>query len=88
MGKVLDPLELQLKIVVSHLTWVLGTKLQFSGKATSALNHWAIISQAPYLDFLQNSLPSEVTLSTFPTKRPESSIMSSKFLLHFHPNVI
>lgn len=32
------PLELELPVVVSHLTWTLGTELKSSGKAASALN--------------------------------------------------
>lgn len=39
----LDSLELELYVVVSHLIWVLGTKLGSSGGETSALN----ISSAP-----------------------------------------
>lgn len=26
----LDPLELEIQVVVSHLTWILGTKMEFS----------------------------------------------------------
>lgn len=35
--KSLDPLELDLHVVVSHLMWVLGTKLGSSARAVSAL---------------------------------------------------
>lgn len=34
----LDPQELQLQIVVSHLTWILGTELRSSERAASVLN--------------------------------------------------
>lgn len=34
-----DQLELELQAVVSYSTWVLGTELQFSGRAVRALNH-------------------------------------------------
>lgn len=33
----LDPLELELNVVVSHSEWVLGTKLWSSERAASAL---------------------------------------------------
>lgn len=36
--RVLDPLELKLQGVVSHLMWVLGTQLQSSAKAASAFD--------------------------------------------------
>lgn len=36
--RVLDPLELDLQATVSYPTWVLGTKLGSSAKATSTLN--------------------------------------------------
>lgn len=39
-----DPLQLKLQAFVSHLVWVLGTRLQFSVRAVSALNHGAISS--------------------------------------------
>lgn len=39
---ILDPLELELKSLVSSLVWVLGTKLQFSGGAASTLTRRAI----------------------------------------------
>lgn len=35
--RVLDPLELKLQGVVSHLMWVLGTKLKFSASSVCAL---------------------------------------------------
>lgn len=38
----LDPRELQLQIVVSHLPWILGTELQSSEGAASILNGRAI----------------------------------------------
>lgn len=37
-----DPLELELKAVVSHLTWVLGTELRSPGRIIHALNCKAI----------------------------------------------
>lgn len=33
-----DFLGLPLQVIVSHLMWVLGTKLKFSGRAAGALN--------------------------------------------------
>lgn len=36
--RVLDPLEMEQQVVVSHLTWVLGTKLKPSPRQASALN--------------------------------------------------
>lgn len=36
------PLELELPLVVSYLTWVLGTKRRFSARAVLALDHWDI----------------------------------------------
>lgn len=44
-----DPLELELKTVLSHQTWVLGPKLGSSGRVASALNHW-VISVTPLTD--------------------------------------
>lgn len=44
--KVLNPLELELHMVVGHLMWLLGTKLGCSARKASALNHGAI-SSAP-----------------------------------------
>lgn len=35
--EVLDPLKLKFLIVVSHLIWVLKTKLRFSGRAVFAV---------------------------------------------------
>lgn len=35
-------LQLELEAVVSCLTWLLGTKLSFSGRVTSTLDHRAI----------------------------------------------
>lgn len=37
--RALDALEVELKIVVSHLMWVLGPKLGSSARAVYALNH-------------------------------------------------
>lgn len=34
-----DPLEVRLQVVVSHLTWVLGTDLGSSGGTARSLNH-------------------------------------------------
>ena len=34
----LDPLKLEVQVVTSCLTWVLGTELRSFGKATNALN--------------------------------------------------
>lgn len=39
--KVLDPLELDLQVVMSHLKWVLGTKLRSFERDASTLNYWA-----------------------------------------------
>ena len=36
--KVLESLELELQVIVSHLMWVLGTKFQSSGRGVSTLN--------------------------------------------------
>lgn len=36
--RVLDPLELELQAVVSHVTWVQGTKLRASDRAVTAHN--------------------------------------------------
>jgi hypothetical protein len=35
----LDPLELELQVGVSHPVWVLRTKLRASGRAECILNH-------------------------------------------------
>jgi hypothetical protein len=35
--------ELELQEIVSHVMWVLGTKLGFSGRAARTLNHSAIL---------------------------------------------
>ena len=37
--RALDLLELALEVVVSHPTWVLGTRPRGSARAASALNH-------------------------------------------------
>lgn len=50
---VLDPLVLELEIVMSHLAWVLGPKLGCSGRAASTLNLLGISLQTPIL--LSNS---------------------------------
>lgn len=36
--RVLDPLTLELQVVVSHSSWVLGIELRSPGRATSILN--------------------------------------------------
>lgn len=36
-NRTLDPLELKLQVVVSCLTWVLGTKLRFSVRSVHTL---------------------------------------------------
>lgn len=41
-------LELELHIVVRHLTWVLGTNLGYSGRAGSALIYWAVLTAPHY----------------------------------------
>lgn len=41
------PLGLELQLIVSHVTWLLGNKVMPSGKAKSSPNPWAI-SPAPY----------------------------------------
>lgn len=45
--KVLDPLELELQVIVSCLTWALGTKLGPSGRTASALILTTKSSQPP-----------------------------------------
>lgn len=40
--RVFDPLEQELCIVVSHLTWELESKLRPSGREASTLKHGAI----------------------------------------------
>lgn len=47
----LHPLDLKLKVVMSHPTRVLGTRLWSSAGATQTLNHWTI-SQALSLLFI------------------------------------
>jgi hypothetical protein len=49
--KVIDPRELEVQMVVSHLMWVLTTKLGSSGRAVNALNNW-VISLAPKIIFI------------------------------------
>jgi hypothetical protein len=34
-----DPLEIELQVVVSHLTWVLGTELRSSGRTVCSFNY-------------------------------------------------
>lgn len=36
---VLDLLELEIQVVVSHSTWVLGSEFRSSGRATDTFNH-------------------------------------------------
>ena len=45
-----EPTELELQVVVSHKTWVLGTNPKSCGKASSA-SSFVAISSAPYLPF-------------------------------------
>lgn len=47
----LNPLGLELQVVVGHPVWVLGPKLRFSARAVSTLNCGAI-SPAPWLKFV------------------------------------
>jgi hypothetical protein len=42
--------SLELQAVVSHLTWILGTELDSSGKAVSALSHCGL--QIRLIDWL------------------------------------
>lgn len=42
--RVLDPMQLELQGAMSHLTWVLETKLMSSEKEESSLNYWAHLS--------------------------------------------
>lgn len=37
--RVLDPPDLELQEDISHLVWIMATKLVSSGRATSTLNH-------------------------------------------------
>ena len=46
-----DPLELESQGVESQLTWALGTKVRFPGRAASALNSWAICPGPEIEDF-------------------------------------
>lgn len=57
LQRVSDPLELELKVVVSHLMWVLETEPRSSGRESSAPNHWAV---SLFLHFLLNELKSKV----------------------------
>ena len=41
-GGTLSPLELEFRVIVSHLIWVLEAKLKSFARVASALNHWAI----------------------------------------------
>ena len=41
-----DLLELELQVIVSHLTWVLGAEFRFSARVVCDPNHWDI-SLAP-----------------------------------------
>lgn len=47
---VLNPREMELELVVNHLSRVLGTELWSYGRALSALNPWAV-SLLPYSAF-------------------------------------
>lgn len=48
--RVYTQVEIPLDARGIHLTWVLGAELEFSTKAVSVLNHWAI-APAPVQDF-------------------------------------
>lgn len=37
--RALDLLELEIQVVVSHSTWVLGSELRSSGRATDTFSH-------------------------------------------------
>lgn len=50
-----DPLDLELQVIVSHMTWVLGTELGFPERAANMLNY------PSYLSSPQRSLLSEDT---------------------------
>lgn len=60
--KCLNPLELELQMIVSHSVWTLGAKLGFSVRIGSILNHWAIsltpISYKDTYDYNQGGLDS------------------------------
>ena len=53
--RVLHPLDLESHVVVSHLTWVLGTKLESPGRVESTLHHRAT-SPAPNFTFIYVSV--------------------------------
>lgn len=53
--RVLDPLDLELQVVVSHLMWGLRTEPSFSAGAANTLNHWAIFP-ATFLSLRQSLL--------------------------------
>lgn len=44
--KVSDPSELEMQVALSYMTWVLGTKLRSSARATNVLNYSAIFPAA------------------------------------------
>lgn len=50
--------ELDLKILVSYLTWALGTKLMSFGRSASALRH-CDVSVTPLLQYLDICWPSK-----------------------------
>lgn len=45
---ILDPLELELQPVLSHLVWALGTELQSSARAVYVPNFWAPLCFNPH----------------------------------------
>lgn len=49
------PLQLNLEMIVSHLTWMLGTKFRPPGRTGSSLSPWAI-SPAPYHSYEHTNL--------------------------------
>lgn len=69
-----DPLESELKAVVSCSTWELGTKLESSERAGSVLNHWAI-SPAPVLTVWMQL----VNISCFDYEHKEANTASPAF---------
>lgn len=56
--RVLVPFELLLQMVVSHLPWMLGTELWFSGRGASTFNCWPYVqpSTNPLCYFLNRAL--------------------------------
>lgn len=56
-NRILDPVELELEVVVSHPMWVLGIKLRFYGRAISVLHHSPLQQvHSPAPSFRLNSL--------------------------------